>query len=61
MIDRNNIAKYQISMNIVLKMLKEGIVTLDEFVEIEKAVANRYEIKEGSIFRVEMMLKNIDN
>lgn len=61
MIDRKNIAKYQISMNIVLKMLKEGIVTLDEFVEIEKAVANRYEIKEGLIFRVKMMLKNIDD
>ena len=61
MIERKNIAKYQISMSIVLKMFKEGIVTLDEFIEIEKAIANRYEIKEGSIFRVEMMLKNIDD
>ena len=47
-----NIYAYSLSMRMAKTMLKEGIISEEDYVKIDKIIADKYGINSCSIFRM---------
>jgi hypothetical protein len=49
---QSNLEKYYLSIAPIKKMLKEGLITQNDYKESEQYIANKYCIKKGNLYRL---------
>ena len=60
-ISMNSVLEYELAISILFQLLESCLITKEEYDKLEKKIANKYDLKDKSIFRINNLIYPLDN